>query len=382
MPFTSPQGAEFEDWDDCVSTLTEDGDMSEEEARQLCGRWQADSKSENAKYAVTVNARDPTRTQQLRSSFQTNVSQRWRQVRGRNRKWIQSLERPYDISRLLPRYRSFVQSFATNTVVESMSEREVSRGRHWTASFVRQAYRQGLQLAESDLEAYRSAIEQEFPDLDVGLSDVQIANATSERSRFHRRRMQSEFQKAFFKLEDHVSTAVNETSDVARTAVENQKPKRWFADESNARISKTVDNQGRAHANVVVVRSVNEALLTSFEQVGIEEVVVAVESSAERRENYAHEHYNPQSVVTVNAAGEVEWVTAADDRVCPACSALDGRVLKISDIRETPTVQPPIHPNCRCRLVPLPMELITEGEQIPVPDAFLEADEFSELPVS
>ena len=42
----------------------------------------------------------------------------------------------------------------------------------------------------------------------------------------------------------------------------------------------------------------------------------------------------------------VKWLAAGDDRVCPQCESLDG---KIFEINHAP--QPPIHPNCRCTLI-------------------------------
>jgi hypothetical protein len=44
-PFESPEGAEFDDFDDCVETLM-DGDMSREEAEIACGAWQEEDKSQ------------------------------------------------------------------------------------------------------------------------------------------------------------------------------------------------------------------------------------------------------------------------------------------------------------------------------------------------
>jgi hypothetical protein len=42
-PFESPQGAEFEDFNDCVSTLMDSG-MSRDRAERTCGAWQAETK--------------------------------------------------------------------------------------------------------------------------------------------------------------------------------------------------------------------------------------------------------------------------------------------------------------------------------------------------
>ena len=42
---------------------------------------------------------------------------------------------------------------------------------------------------------------------------------------------------------------------------------------------------------------------------------------------------------------KVKWLTAHDERTCPECAPLDGRVFKID---EAPG--PPRHPGCRCAL--------------------------------
>ena len=48
----------------------------------------------------------------------------------------------------------------------------------------------------------------------------------------------------------------------------------------------------------------------------------------------------------------VMWVTELDERVCEECDALEGEVF-LPD--EAPAC--PMHPNCRCRLVPVMREM-------------------------
>lgn len=43
-----------------------------------------------------------------------------------------------------------------------------------------------------------------------------------------------------------------------------------------------------------------------------------------------------------------EWLTARDERVCPACAPRDGKRYTLDT-----TERPPLHPQCRCTLVPL-----------------------------
>lgn len=48
--------------------------------------------------------------------------------------------------------------------------------------------------------------------------------------------------------------------------------------------------------------------------------------------------------------GRVQYLTAMDEKVCPICRPLHGRVWPVG----SPEVrQPPLHPNCRCDLVPV-----------------------------
>lgn len=53
----------------------------------------------------------------------------------------------------------------------------------------------------------------------------------------------------------------------------------------------------------------------------------------------------------------VQWITAADEWVCPHCRRLDAEVTDIGSAFSDPemgSVQvPPLHPNCRCLIVPL-----------------------------
>lgn len=44
-----------------------------------------------------------------------------------------------------------------------------------------------------------------------------------------------------------------------------------------------------------------------------------------------------------------EWSTAGDDRVCPKCQPMDGRILKIEEARGLI----PLHPRCRCAWIPV-----------------------------
>jgi len=48
-----------------------------------------------------------------------------------------------------------------------------------------------------------------------------------------------------------------------------------------------------------------------------------------------------------SAVKKVKWLTAQDERTCPVCRPLDGRVFGIDEVDG-----PPAHPGCRCVLMP------------------------------
>ena len=68
-----------------------------------------------------------------------------------------------------------------------------------------------------------------------------------------------------------------------------------------------------------LIRAHAEGQLTALEQLGVEEVGVAV-----------------------------EWAATDDERLCPRCAAMEGVVLKIAEARGLI----PLHPRCRCSWVP------------------------------
>lgn len=67
-----------------------------------------------------------------------------------------------------------------------------------------------------------------------------------------------------------------------------------------------------------------------------------------------------------NGIREKEWATARDERVCPVCGPLHGKVIKIDDYFESGEFvegAPPIHPRCRCDILEIiPDDFITNAD--------------------
>ena len=89
-------------------------------------------------------------------------------------------------------------------------------------------------------------------------------------------------------------------------------------------INKNVDTIGirraRAIARTEIIAAHAEAALNSFQEAGIEGV-----------------------------SAEVEFNTAGDDRVCPDCEALEGRIFTLEEARGII----PVHVSCRCAWLPI-----------------------------
>lgn len=101
-----------------------------------------------------------------------------------------------------------------------------------------------------------------------------------------------------------------------------------------AELTKAVTDIGKNRATLIArtetIRAHAEGQLIAFEQLGVEELGVAV-----------------------------EWSTAGDNRVCPLCKPLSGIVLKRSEA----TGMIPRHPNCRCAWVPANVGESTKGQK-------------------
>lgn len=288
-----------------------------------------------------VNATDPTESLTLRRSFESAFNSRLRDVRGEAREIVpQHVEgAPSDV-RTLRRIRNWLTVAAEQTLLEPVSPRAAAQGDHWTGSYVRQAYDAGLRLAYRDMR-------------DLGASQSVASDATSADREAHHDHRAREMLSAYYGTEDAADTIRGAASDAVYDGVVQEDSKTAFTERVTASLTAEAENQTAAHAQTVVVETVNEALLTAFEIAGVSEVGVAVE----------HEPGEPvENGMRLNAAGELQWITAGDARVCPDCQALAGTTVRIDDVRERPDFRPPLHPRCRCRMVPTAME--TGGEPV------------------
>jgi len=111
-----------------------------------------------------------------------------------------------------------------------------------------------------------------------------------------------------------------------------------------------------------IKRRVKRVLGFSDDSTGNYRAQRIVRSEVIRASNYAQEQAYIQSGVVEGK----EWFTALDERTCPACGALDGRIIGLGknyfnkgdtfhgfSLNYEDIKAPPLHPNCRCTLLPV-----------------------------
>lgn len=88
-------------------------------------------------------------------------------------------------------------------------------------------------------------------------------------------------------------------------------------------MAESIDGLSRGRATTIarteIVNAHAEGTLDAFEELGVEELSIMA-----------------------------EWSTAGDDRVCPQCEAMEGKVFTLDEARG----MIPLHPNCRCTWIP------------------------------
>ena len=188
--------------------------------------------------------------------------------------------------------------------------REVVSHTGWQNTYVRSAYRRGMEKGTWAMKT--AGIEIPGEDVDVLFRSPQHADALGLL-----------YTRTFQEL-DGITSAMDQ--DISRTLVEGL-ARGWnpnkTARELNDRVGAVGLHRARVMARTETVRSANEAALNRYEDL-------------QRR------------IGGVTAA--VEFSTAGDDRVCPECLLLEGQVYDIVEARGVI----PVHPNCRCMWLPVP----------------------------
>lgn len=125
--------------------------------------------------------------------------------------------------------------------------------------------------------------------------------------------------RAFEDLKGVSSTMATQMNRIFTEAIAHGHGPRETARDLFHTVDKLTRTRSLTIARTEIVRSYAEGQLDSFDQLGVQELNV-----------------------------DVEWSTAGDDRVCPLCLPMEGRVFTVEEARG----EIPLHPNCRCAWVP------------------------------
>lgn len=182
----------------------------------------------------------------------------------------------------------------------------------WQGQYVDAAYKRGMRRAEVELKkagyikddpfelAYRSSIQQSLV------------------APIHIRRLELLYTRAFDELEGITNRMAQKMSRVLADGLAQGQGPRKIARALNHEVGVEL-TRARTLARTETIRTHHSAMMEMYYQARVEDVFI-----------------------------KVEWMTAGDHRVCPDCAYLDGTIFKLEDAEGLI----PLHPNCRCIMIP------------------------------
>ncbi len=184
----------------------------------------------------------------------------------------------------------------------------------WTQKYIESAYKKGL------INAYLEARRELSP------NDPNFIDQTQEeflRSAFLAPERLSKVQllalRAFEQLRGFSSQMGGQLNTILAQGMIDGKSVIQIAREMFEKIDGLTEARALMIARTEIIHAHAEGTLDSFEELGIDKVSM-----------------------------RVEWSTAGDDRVCPQCATMEGKVFTIDRARG----KIPLHPNCRCAWIP------------------------------
>lgn len=289
--------------------------------------------------APVVNARnplksDPTRTTTLRRAFGRDILRRFELLRWdvvdfivtndalglEKRKSFVVLAQPrprqFEFYQDPDKLRAFNDWFAEQVRARVFSVREGVRGDPWTAKYANSAYKQGLTNAFLGSKEFQRVLSQSE---NIGQLSVEefLRDSFATRERLSKARMLA--TRSFEQLKGVTATMGSQMNQIlAQGILEGKNPKQ-IGKEMSAKIKGLSRSRATLIAQTEIIRAHAEGQLDAFKEMGVEELRV-----------------------------NVEYTTVGDDRVCPICRPLEGRVFSIESARGVI----PQHPRCRCSWTP------------------------------
>lgn len=283
---------------------------------------------------LKIQTFDPTGTTVLRKRFESEFYKRFRRIKGLVNESVITNDvfdlRPKKIISLeaippgqfqflsdaerIPAFLDWLMQEVYDGVYElyindiNRSRAEVLNGNWWADSYIREAYGAGVGYSVSFLSAL--------------LDDTVISFL--ENSPVHIDKIQMLYTRVFEELEGITAEMSRQIArELADGLIAGENPNK-IARRINKRIDAIGITRARMLARTEIIRSHSEGTLNMFELAGIEEVEL-----------------------------QAEFLTAGDERVCPICDSMAGKIYELKDAHGVI----PVHPNCRCTWLPYDPEI-------------------------
>lgn len=261
---------------------------------------------------------DPTRTTTIRKSFIAELYKRFRKLKGMINKEIVDHDgfglrtnQRFDFARSDQKVAAFMSwlSVAQRQEILNVIEGEPiasAASRAWTRLYIDTAYQRGIAQASANLRKSGAKV-----------SDEWVRSAFNRP--IHADRLGLIYTRVFTELKGITDAMDQQISRVLAQGIAEGKNPRDIARDINNRVDKIGITRARTLARTEVISSHAEASLNTYQEAGVEGVEV-----------------------------QAEFSTAGDDRVCPECEKLEGKIYTIEESRGVI----PVHPNCRCAWLP------------------------------
>lgn len=187
-------------------------------------------------------------------------------------------------------------------------ERTFSVDQRWSDLYIKEAYGKGVVRAREELRK-------------GGWLELQVGEEYTDRLMmpFHADRVGLLYIRTYETLRGVTDAMSHKIGEILAEGMALGLNPRTMAKE----IYSEVDKIGLRRANLIarteVMRAHHQATINEYREAGVEGVKV-----------------------------KAEWLTAGDEKVCPLCAALEGRVFTLDEIE--PMI--PLHPGCRCVSIP------------------------------
>lgn len=276
---------------------------------------------------------DPTRTLTIRKRYASALYKRFNKLKGDIRKSIITNDafglrlnepigrRAFAFERDPQKVESFMawlQKQIDNDILEVYYGQQIGSSIEsmWANIYIRQAYEKGIQRSQSELRAAGYTI----PETASVVASMQLP--------FHIDRVGLLFTRNFTGLKGITDEMSKQIAEQLAEGMALGKGPVEIANNINRRVSAIGITRARTLAQTEMIRAHHHAMVQEMRNWGVIGVRVLA-----------------------------EWVTAGDDRVCPICRPLNGKIYTLDQAEGLI----PRHPRCRCMIIPLD---VTDNEKL------------------